>query len=274
MICIVSVFKNEGHSIREWIQHHINEGIDTFFLTDNGSTDTYDIQDYIDDGKVILRKDDKKGAQEEHLNYYLKDAKKYDWVIVIDLDEFIYSRLGYKTIKDYLKTVDKNIYLIQLPWKIFGSNYHIKQPKSIIQGFTRRKKNKKMIVTLHDEYIESKCIVRGSKLIKLHIHVPSVKDIDFLKHRSMTSDHTDVPNTATFVIATENILKTSCLHLNHYRIQSWDFFRTVKMTRGDAFIKNENSSSRDKKYFKKMDFNDMVDTELKRKTRKRLNDKQ
>ena len=90
MICIVSVFKNEGHAIREWIQHHINEGIDTFFLTDNGSTDTYDIQDYIDSGKVILRIDAKKAAQEEHLNYYLKDAKKYDWVIVIDLDEFIY----------------------------------------------------------------------------------------------------------------------------------------------------------------------------------------
>jgi hypothetical protein len=268
MICIVSVFKNEGHAIREWIQHHINEGIDTFFLTDNGSTDTYDIQDYIDSGKVILRIDAKKAAQEEHLNYYLKDAKKYDWVIVIDLDEFIYSRLGYKTIKDYLKTVDKNIYLIQLPWKMFGSNYLKKQPKSIIKGFTRRKRYKKMIVTLHDDCVESKCIVRGSKLLQLHIHVPTVKDIDFVQHRSMTSDHTDVPNSATFVIATENILKTSCLHLNHYRIQSWDFFRKVKMTRGDAFVKNENSSLRDKKYFKKMDFNDMVDTELKRKTLK------
>jgi hypothetical protein len=102
----------------------------------------------------------------------------------------------------------------------------------------------------------------------MHNHVPTVKDIDFVNHRSMTSDHTDVPNSATFVIATENILKTSCLHLNHYRIQSWDFFRKVKMTRGDVFQKNENSAVRDKKYFKKMDFNDMVDTELKRKTLK------
>jgi hypothetical protein len=64
----------------------------------------------MDSGKVVLRIDNKQWAQEEHLNYYLTDAKKYDWVIVIDLDEFIYSRLGYKTIKDYLKTVDNNIY--------------------------------------------------------------------------------------------------------------------------------------------------------------------
>jgi hypothetical protein len=260
------VFKNEGHAIREWLDHHIREGVDTFFLTDNGSTDTYDIQDYIDNGTVILRKDDKK-AQKEHLNYYLKDAKKYHWVIVIDLDEFIYSRLGFKTIKDYLKTVDKNIYLIQLPWKIFGSNHRIKQPKSIIRGFTRRKKHKDNIDTLHDDYVECKCIVRGSKLIKLDIHVPTVKDINFLNHRTMTTNHTDVLNSATFALATENILKTSCLHLNHYRIQSWDFFRKVKMTRGNA-IQNQLNNFRDKKYFKQMDYNDIVDTELKRKTLK------
>ena len=268
MICIVSVFKNEGHAIREWIDHHIKEGVDTFFLTDNGSTDTYDIQDYIDSGHVILRIDDKKGAQGEHINYYLKEAKKYEWVIVIDLDEFIYSRLGFKTMKDYLKTVPKDIYLIQLPWKIFGSNHHIKQPKSIIRGFTRRKKHK--TIFFFPDYIETKCIARGSKLVNLGIHVPTIKDIDFVNHRTMTSDNSDVKNSATFVIITENILKTSCLHLNHYRIQSWDFFRKVKMTRGDALSKRIDTF-RDKKYFKTMDYNDMVDTELKNKTLKMKN---
>lgn len=258
MICIVSVFKNEGHAIREWIDHHMKEGVDTFFLTDNGSTDTYDIQDYVNSGKVVLRKDPKKYAQLEHLNYYLKDVKKYDWVIVIDLDEFIYSRLGFKTMKDYLKTVPKDIYLIKLPGKLFGSNGHIKQPKSIIKGFTRRKKNKEMSFNM------GKSIIRGDKLIEINSqHTPTVKDINQFNHQTLTlKNNTSLPITM-YIPFDENILQTSCLHLNHYRIQSWNFYKTVKMKRGDVLKKN--MIKRDKLYFKSNDFNDKLDNELKNK---------
>ncbi len=253
MICIVSVFKNEGHAIREWLDHYIKEGVDTFFLTDNGSTDTYDIQDYIENGKVVLRKDPKKHAQNDHLNYYLKDAKKYDWVIVVDLDEFIYSRLGFKTMKDYLKTVPKDIYLIKLPWKIFGSNGHIKQPKSIIKGFTRRKKNKERC------YIDNKSIARGDKIIELNIHTPIVKDINPWNHQTMTSKK----NMITHMLQVdEKVLETSYLHLNHYRIQSWQFYKNVKMKRGDAINTKKNRNKQD---FKLHDLNEQIDKELKNK---------
>lgn len=58
-IALVSIFKNEGHIIEEWIEHYIKEGVDTFYLIDNGSTDNYieKIQRYITSGKVILNID-------------------------------------------------------------------------------------------------------------------------------------------------------------------------------------------------------------------------
>jgi len=253
MICIVSVFKNEGHAIREWLDHHIKEGVDTFFLTDNDSTDNYDIQDYIANGKVILRKDPKKYAQVEHLNYYLKEVKKYEWVIVIDMDEFIYSRRGFKTMKDYLNTVPKDIYLIKIPWKLFGSNGHIKQPKSIIQGFTRRKK--------HFKLIEAKSIARGDKILRITVHTIYVKDNTKGVHETMASTTTGPYHKRQF---NEQTLESSHLHLNHYRIQSWNFYKTVKMSRGDVFKKSH--TIRDKSFFKKNDTNDKLDTELKHKT--------
>jgi hypothetical protein len=69
-LCIVSVFKNESHALKEWIDHYINEGVDIFFLTDNGSTDTYQpiLQPYIQSGHVVLDINPKQYAQTEHLN--------------------------------------------------------------------------------------------------------------------------------------------------------------------------------------------------------------
>ena len=38
-------------------------------------------------------------------NQEWKNFKEYDWVCVLDLDEFVYARNGYNTIKEYLKDV-------------------------------------------------------------------------------------------------------------------------------------------------------------------------
>ena len=103
------------------MDHYINEGVDTFLLTDNGSTDDYisTLQPYIQSGHVILKINPKKHAQHELLNVYLKDAKKFDWVIIVDLDEFMYSRRGFTTIKDYLQTLPNDVHKIYIPWKLF-----------------------------------------------------------------------------------------------------------------------------------------------------------
>ena len=174
--------------------------------------------------------------------------------MVVDLDEFMYARNGYKTIKDYLKSLSDSVYEIQVPWKQFGSSGHTKQPKSIINGFTKRKKNPNMI-NFKPEFIETKSIIRGNELKKIGVHV----------HHSISkyfSNGSMVDTTYTYI--TENILKTSHLHLNHYRIQSWEFYKNVKMRRGDNLDK-KNDNKRNRRFFDEQDTNDIVDTELKQK---------
>ena len=53
-LSIVAIFKNESWILKEWIEHYLNQGVDHFFLIDNGSTDNYHtiLQPYIDNKQV------------------------------------------------------------------------------------------------------------------------------------------------------------------------------------------------------------------------------
>ena len=245
-LCIVAIFKNEGHALKEWIDHYLREGVDRFFLVDNGSTDGYDLKGY--EEKVEVWMNPKKHSQVELTNHYLQKAKKYDWVLVVDLDEFMYSRKGFRTIKQYLKTIPPTIKEILVPWKQFGSSGFKKQPTSIIGSFIHRYNTDKF-----DTMTQTKSIIRGDFLEKMSIHSHSKTDY-YLPNKSGIK--------LTCLNIDEKKLASLPLHLNHYRIQSWEFYSNIKMKRGDnAFTKNK----RNRKTFELQDYNDIVDTELKRK---------
>ena len=93
-LAVGAIFKNESHILEEWITHYLKEGVEHFFLINNGSTDTF--MDTINKYSycVTLFNDDKRHAQAELYNKYVMPQKdKTEWVIVCDLDEFIYSRI-------------------------------------------------------------------------------------------------------------------------------------------------------------------------------------
>ena len=74
-------------------------------------------------------------------------------------------------------------------------------------------------------------------------------------------------NSPTLTVDEES-LKCDILAMNHYQIQSEEFFRECKMTRGDA-LDRKSENVRDMSYFNKHDFRDMRDKELKRLRRRR-----
>ena len=67
---LLSIFKNEAHIMAEWVDHYVAEGVDKFYLIDNGSTDDYMpiLTPHIVSGLVVLVKDAKRHAQVEHYN--------------------------------------------------------------------------------------------------------------------------------------------------------------------------------------------------------------
>jgi hypothetical protein len=277
-LCLIAIFKNETQIIKEWVNHYLNQGVQKIFLIDNGSTDNYFsiIEPYIINKIIYLVKDSKPQSQAELYNkYFLNLCKKYTWAIICDLDEFIYAKNGFKKISGYLEYINKYKHISQIfiPWKMFGSNGYNTldklQPESVIKTFTKRfdySKNKIVNgITFkenNDIFTYTKCIVKTKYLLKLNIHshimMPTFNNYyNFITPFKINNIH----KSKSFCKVNENILNNSFLNLNHYAIQSLDYFTRVKMTRNDAV---HHKNVRNKEYFNSYDnnCNDKDDNEL------------
>jgi len=254
-LSIGAIFKNESNGLEEWLLNHLNEGVEHFYLINNGSTDNFMpiIEKY--NKYITLFNDNSIYSQIKLYNKYFIPIKKYSkWFMIIDIDEFVYSRKNYNKITDYLKTVNKNVSKIALFWKMYGSSGYVEQPDSIIHSFLNRNNVLNIGKTL-------KQIVRSSQVIKFNIHDHSV--YNEIMYIGSNNRIVNIRNREYYL--SENNSKTCLsnlvLHLNHYPIQSYEWFKNIKMTRGDVsspIYKNV----RNDEYFKKYDTNNIFDDEL------------
>ncbi|MEO0236652.1 MAG: glycosyltransferase family 92 protein [candidate division WOR-3 bacterium] len=271
-LSVLAIFKNESCICQEWVEHYLSEGVEHFYLIDNGSTDNYQkiLKPYIQDKIVDLKIDPRPHMQIDHYNSYLDQIKKESqWIMVVDFDEFIYSRLNFKTIADYLKILPDTISQVYVQWKIFGSNLHINHPESVIDAFTMRTKydHVKTNCMYNKDKILTKTIVRTKNLIKFNIHCSLVdKNTSEITSDGKPITYTPPNNNAVFQNIDEEILQQSALHCNHYPIQSFNWFKKIKMTRGSASsIRNDKVRTLD--YFNSFNShaNQIPDLELRTK---------
>lgn len=86
--------------------------------------------------------------------------------MVIDLDEFVYSRLGFRTIPDFLASLSAQVQLIALPWKLFGSSGASDHPVSMVNTFVHRWRRSP--IAEHGNKIEIKSLVRRQERVLEH----------------------------------------------------------------------------------------------------------
>jgi hypothetical protein len=261
-----AIFKNESHVIEEWINHYLREGVDRFFLIDNGSSPEYDSTKIIEKYKevCVLYRDPEPYKQIEHYNkYIMRHISEVDWMIIVDLDEFMYSRGPYDTIKDYLITIPREISQIKTIWKIFSSNNFIFQPPLVVPYF----------VNIARYELQFKSVFRTSDISYINIHQSIMKrghNACAIKvHSNKCTERNLFCDCQNYCKegkeSNENLKKIDqyLLHLNHYQIQSWEFFRNVKMSRGDCYSASFNHIRNEKHYFNSVDKNNIIDEELK-----------
>lgn len=230
-LCVIAIFKNETMNMKVWLDHYIIQGVDHFYLIDNGSDDSplNILQEYIDKKIVTYYSLPEKHKQIEHYKtVFTKEniKEKAKWLIICDLDEFFFGTS--EKLSDTL--VEYEPYdIIYSNWYMFGSNGLIQHPKDIrIDNNTRVE-----IVNHHTKYI-----VKPDKIGDINnINIHEVHNI----------------NNAIFV--------NDRIHLNHYPIQSLEFFEKVKMKRGAADgAAHENI--RDMTYFDKYNENTTFEDNL------------
>jgi hypothetical protein len=225
-ISVLAMFKNESWIIKEWIEHYLSEGIEHFYLIDNGSTDDYElkIKNYMNCITLVKDPTRKPSGTQSYLyklHFLDKIKKETEWIIVCDIDEYIYARKEYKKIIDVLNVLPNNIDKLWIPWKIYGSNSYVEQPDCIVKSFIKRKYEN---IKMHCGF--GKCIAKTKNLI----------NFGCCGHNIQLSSNNEpyAPNCTQLPInpLTENIMEEFNLHLNHYMLMSEQYYREIKCKRG------------------------------------------
>lgn len=247
-LSIVALLKNESHIIIEWLEHYLYHGVDHFYLINNDSSDAPEsIADKY--SKYITWLDfSGQGKQQQAYNAIFPLVKSR-WVLVVDLDEFAYSPNGLSLlyILDQFKTFDS----VGIPWMMYGSSGFIEQPKNVIENFTWRLKSDSPKNVL----IKAAANMRHCRGFGVHRHL-------FKENANSILSNGQPVIGAGFADIFEAKLHKYELLINHYAIQSWEFFKKIKMTRGDSTYHN-GKNPRDANYFKSYDFHDVEDLRLK-----------
>ncbi|WP_299280515.1 glycosyltransferase family 2 protein [uncultured Tateyamaria sp.] len=125
---IVGCMKNEAPYIIEWVAYHRAMGVDNFLIYTNGCEDgTTEILDRLQQMGVVQHRnnDGWKGnsPQQYALNRSLKEPliKNADWIIHIDVDEFMNVRTGNGTLQDFFDAVP-DATNVAMTWRLFGHN--------------------------------------------------------------------------------------------------------------------------------------------------------
>lgn len=269
---ICAMFYNESVLLKEWLDHHLLFGCQHFYLINNASTDDSEaiLQPYLDKGLVDLVTEPRKHRQHfAYDEFFLeKIVKDTEWIAVIDLDEFLYPRDGSWDIREVL-TKSPNIDAFAVPWLLFGSSGHLKQPKSIVGDFLYRQHYRlsgltsfKTVartdalvvssVTQHDSWDQYILGIHSHRLKGGRIITPSFprKDVRILGAAS--------PYYYSF--SELDIIQAS-LVINHYRVLSKEYFINIKSAKpGACSVLYDDKGM---KYFFENDKNEVFDDKLK-----------
>lgn len=136
-LSLCAIAKDEGPYFKEWLDWHISQGVDRFYIYDNESTDgTREIlEPYIQQGIVNYKYWPGHRRQLAAYDDCLEEHRFTSrWIAFIDLDEFIVP-VQDASIPDFLKRFD-GFAAVEVNWLIYGSAGHERKSSApVMQRF-------------------------------------------------------------------------------------------------------------------------------------------
>lgn len=135
-LSIAAIMKNEKPYLKEWIEYHLLQGVEHFYLCDNDSTDNTKeyLSPYIKKGIItyiyLPGTKQQQVCYDKIVNTY-KD--KTEWLAIIDLDEYLVP-LKANNMKSFLKEYE-DVSEVSLHWMNYGSNNTFTRPNGLITEF-------------------------------------------------------------------------------------------------------------------------------------------
>ena len=220
-ICVI--IKDENDYLDEWLDYHLNLGIDEIYLyEDYGSlshstiTGKYGDRVHLNSIDILFNSDDPsknvintgEQTQIQLFNYFSKFYRnKFDWILFIDLDEFLILK---QPLHQLLEEYDDKPGVL-LKWRWYGASGHINKPiGKVMDNYT------KQITTTFDWGWHFKSFLNCKKFEKWEKAIHKIQG-------------------AVFPLDDIGCHKA---YLNHYFTKSWEEWKFKLLSRGDNFPGN------------------------------------
>lgn len=218
-LAAVLIFKNEENYLEEWLQFHIFQGFDHFYLYNNDpDINKYNYLQKYKKYITLISWINKKNegvysVQRQAYTHCIKNFNKdYQWLALVDADEFISSTNNDKVI-DFINNMNiETDKCIKIPRYNYGSSGHKTKPKGkIVENFTKREKD----CSLYKVIANSKFINTNRRFNRVH-EIPLINKLGkiynsnfkFIKGK-YTSCSADFKNETSLV-------------MNHYYTKSYE----------------------------------------------------
>lgn len=143
-VTVVSAMKNEGPFLLDWIAHNRAIGIDRHLVYTNDCEDGTDaLLDALKEAGVERRDNPYRSTGQVPQHAAFRDADKNplvtgaDWLLTLDVDEYINIHVGDGAISDLLDAVPK-AHAVSMPWRLFGNSHcHRFRDSPVVEQFTQ-----------------------------------------------------------------------------------------------------------------------------------------
>ncbi len=224
--------KDEPYML-EFVDYYLKQGVNRIYIVDDDSdpsiynqiinNSNIEILYNVNNIKTTL------SNQFERCNeLYNKIRNDYDWMIVVDADEFIGTKKNLtNTIRDELETTFKDAYCIKIPWVMMACNSIEKNPTSLLKTNIYRMNNDiehpnktnipKFVCKYKSTFV--KCIFKPKYFGKIDMHIPLMpisENIIFIDSIYLRKREVSI----RFYNLREKTIKHAHLLCYHYRIIS------------------------------------------------------
>tara|TARA_Y100000389_G_scaffold204307_1_gene256155 strand:- start:75 stop:1073 length:999 start_codon:yes stop_codon:yes gene_type:complete len=252
-LVITAIYCNEDNYIEEWLDYHLNKikVIDHIYLYSNcKENDLNKLRKYIDDGKLtliifdhILKKGigylNRKPQYFSLIHNYNNFKNEYEYVLHIDIDEFLIVKDNIK----FIKYLDDSKYVgnFKINRYNFSGENRLTQPDNVIKSYLHREKNPSSY----------KSIGRKTNIIEYKNNKNNIIDT-YIEPNYIASCHEFITNLKSSTIPS-NICK-----INHYILKSKEeYLKRPKNLSGSRTSKDNTWDILNKKYHQTND-NDIL----------------
>lgn len=238
-LSICAIAKNEGPYFKEWIEWHLKQGVEKFYIYDNESTDSTKevLAPYIESGVVeYVYFPGKKKQLSAYDDCFKKHRLETRWLAIIDIDEFIVP-ITENNIPAYLNRMEEYS-AIEINWLVYGSSgARTKEPGNVMDRFKKHSLPNHELNTHVKSIVNPRCVCT---MIGCH---------EAANITGRIADSHGVPITKA---KGNRIPQQDVIRINHYAIKSYEEF-LLKRARGRARV----NTLRDMGYFERYDLNDI-----------------